>query len=217
VTFLIERVLLVVDPCRTGRVQIDALVADPVFLQFARLRCPDDELQRNALSPRVARPMIDTFADFAGGVATREDILHLQDRRLSELFVDRVFEGLPRTMDFAAFVRFELVWRNMDRAWARAALFDVLDLDDNGVIDMTEFFAFFGALVRDCATAGEWELPAAEDAAAEMFDMVTAVDGAMTKEEFVRAPSVSSFVRNLVDLKALVYYYCGGLVPPRHA
>lgn len=208
--FIVQRMLTGLDPLRTKVVQIDRIIRDPTFMYFVQLDQWEDEQQRE-LDPVTAKRLVSGFHALdtdKDQKITRDDLLYLSIGWFSELFIDRLVLVLPGNgeMDMSWFFRFCVIYANLGRPWANAIMFDVLDLDGNGIINEYEYHLFFHALMKEWRDACEAREPSYDVLAGEAFDMCNATSNSMTKEHFIKASRAGTFTRNLVDLRYLVRY-----------
>ena len=218
--FIVHRFLVSLDPLRKKAVRIERIVHDPLFIQFVRLD-EWEQVQRTDLDPLAAKRLasgfhtLDTDKD---GKITRDDLLYISAFRFSELFVDRLVMTLPGNgeMNLEWFFRFIFMYTSLGKPWANEIMFDVLDIDGNGIINEYEYHLFFHALMKDYREVCDRPEPSYDILAVEAFDMCNATHNSMTKEHFTKSLKAGTFTRNLVDLRCLVQWLHSDDVGARH-
>lgn len=217
VTYIVQRVFVALDPLKIHAVPIGQLIAEPLFFEFVKLEDLDDDAATPMeFSPYVVKRFVDDFKllDADGdGILTKEDLMVMRNKRFTECFIDRVMEVLPGNMDMEWFIRFEAMYKNLGKPWANRIVFDILDVNGDGVFNEIEFQLFYNAIAKECAE--HTDPPEYGQVAGEIFDMCQATTNSLTKEEFVNCSRAGTLVHTLVDLMSFIQNQCDDDVGPR--
>ena len=216
--YVAHKMLVIHDPLRTCSVSIESIIKDPLFLQFVGL-VEWEDTQQSELDPLDAKRLIAMFYEMdtdEDGKLTKEDLLHMPTFRFSDLFIERLILTFPGEMDLVWYYRFIFAYVGLGKPWANQILFDVLDIDGNGVINEVEYHLFFYDILKDWQEVCDYPDPSYGTLASETFDMCNATNNSMTKEKFIRTLRAKSFVHNIVDLRSLVKFLHNDDAPSRN-
>lgn len=209
ITFVTQRIMIVLDPLRSGRVSIDKLLKTPMYAQFVTMELNLDE-NKNPFDLGIISCVADEFRyidEDEDGILVPDDLLRMKCVKFTKVFVERVFEtfsGHSRA-DFRWFVRFRVAWDNLGAPWANLFMFDVLDADGDGFITQYEINFFHRELVDAFKDAfPDKPLPPIDSIINEKFDMFGTATLSISKEEFVASRNSEFLTRQLTDLRAFV-------------
>ena len=210
-SFVLNRILVVLDPIRVGKVIIENLIQSPLYLSFVMLESSADDKLRNPFSPNVIANYINEFEaidEDGDGYIIPSDLFKIQDAKFTNAFVNRVFDASNSLCangrgNFSWYLRFRFVWDNLGSKWANQIMFDILDVDGNGKITLFEMNYFFREISQIFhETHPEQQLPSLDSWVNEQFDHLSVKNGYITKEIFILSKDSDQLVRQLVDLRA---------------
>ncbi|OHS98208.1 EF hand family protein [Tritrichomonas foetus] len=207
IDFVGNRILIVLDPFRVGKVLIHNLIQNQLYLSFVILESSSDDKSRNPFSPNTIMNYINEFEAIDqnnDGLLNPEDLFKIQDTRFTKAFVDRIFDVLSGNgpIDFSWYLRFRFVWDNLGTKWANQIIFDVLDVDGDGFISLFEMNYFYREIAKNFQDIyPEKQLPTLDSWANEQFDHLNVTSSAISKEMFIKSRDVDMLVRQLTDLR----------------
>ena len=205
ISYAVQRFLVVLDPLGIGRISINQMVKENIFLNFVLYGINED--RPNQFREELVQNLIDEYDDLdeeQDENLTAENLLNCSGIKFTKTFVQRVMEVLGKSKnDFGWFVRFRVAWDNLGTKWANTVFFDVMDIDGDDKITQFEVNYFY----RDIEayfqqTHPKEKLVPAESLLDEKLDMAGATKGEITREMFINSPSSEQIVKQLVDLKS---------------
>ena len=219
VNYVTERFFVELDPLHSGSISIDNIMSSDLFLELIRLE-EFTEARPNIFGKPKVLLYFKQFDEMDGDddeTLTKDDILHMPETRFTMSFVDQLFDSMVAydKFDFRMFCRFKNAYTELGKPWANQLLFDIMDIDKNGVIDETEINYFYHDISRDFEDFFEADPPKFQDLVNELLDICSARTSVITKKEFIENSEVSKLIKNLIDLKALGKWERSDDVPSR--
>jgi Ca2+-binding EF-hand superfamily protein len=208
IIFVSQRIGVVVDPLRSGRIPLRTLMNEAIMVNWITLKSSRDDPRRPLLSSETFEAIARNFKEMDSdkdGFIVADDLAKLNDYQLLPSFCARVCEVMSDEgkLDFARFVRFQMAWGNVGETWANTVLFDILDIDENGLITMHELHYFYREMVAIFRERlpNEQRAPMVEAYMSEAYDSCLATEEGITKENFVRSGKVGAIVQHMTDLR----------------
>jgi Ca2+-binding EF-hand superfamily protein len=202
IDFAIAHLLPPLDPLRTGAVALPSLLHSPIYHQFI---FSDFGQKGDTFHPDHVNQ---DRSQFNALDLNRDGLLEpadLQRMHLTGTFARRLcdilYSGWP--LDFKWFVVFMTTWESIGTEWANTIIFEILDIDSDGVISDVEVLYFWKDMSRELRrVAPDKPIIGVESFVAERFDAFGVSELAITKEQFVaaRGPHVATFVKLLADI-----------------
>jgi Ca2+-binding EF-hand superfamily protein len=210
VLFVTERILVVVDPLRAKRISIRALMNETIMISWVTMRSASD-VTRQPLGPEIFDMLRHAFEGLDSdkdGYVTAEDLTHMSDCRLLLVFCTRACEVIAgdTKLNFGQFLRFRFVWDSAGYAWANTILFDILDIDSNGLITIFEMHYFYKQMMAKFNERfpDDQRKPPLEAFMSEAFDICQSTDDGITKDNFVKSRGSESVLKHMLDLRSFV-------------
>lgn len=217
----VRKFFFLLDPKRTGRIQIRDLLSSQILPELYELRQEQpleaSEAASNWFSMQSALKVYEAYLELdvdQNGMLSKSELQRFGSGMLTSVFIDRVFDEIQtyrdadtgeREMDYKAFLDFVLAMENKNSKQA-IQYFWKLIANPQGTLDGFVINYFFRAIVLLLQTK-KVEVASVDDVKDEIFDMVkSSQPGVITLEDLVRCRQGGTVLSMLVDAAAFWRY-----------
>jgi Ca2+-binding EF-hand superfamily protein len=205
IEFVAERIWVVLDTLRSGRVSIHELVNSQLYERFVLLNI-DQDPRRNPFSLELVDGIATEFEELDQDhdhVLTIDDLARLPfEAKFTRAFASHLVDTFSSQgqIDFAWYCRLHFTWDNRGAPWANAAMFEVLDIDGSGDITEVEVQYFYKEMQIACRRLDpNTQVEPVESFIAERIDHAGMPRMQIHKDMFIRSDMVRTIVQPLVD------------------
>lgn len=216
IQYVVNVIFARLDPLFTRVISIKDLIEDKIYLQFLNLDPtlePDDEdesFKRNVFGPINPKSYIDVFSKLDmdhDGILKAEDVMQIPGIRWCRTFAESLISKASPAPNFEWYCRAQFCYDNIGEPWANAFYFDVMDINNDGVIteeDLAPIYAEVSQVLKQVVVNPQNPLPSFKWIVNENLDLYGVTNGEITKQLFINTKSTSGFIRHLVDIRGFI-------------
>jgi len=218
----VRKFFFFLDPKRTGRIHIRALLSSQILHELYELRQEQpleaSEAASNWFSMQSALKVYGAYLELdedQNGMLSKNELMRFGTGMLTDVFIDRVFEEYQtyrdgetgeREMDYKTFLDFVLAMDNKNTRQAIQYFWKLIDVNHQGQIDGFVINYFFRAIVR-LLQKKKCDVATVDDVKDEIFDMVkSSKPGVITFQDLVSCRQGGTVLSMLIDAAAFWRY-----------
>ena len=207
-----RKLLVMLDPRKTGTLKIVDMLQSEVFEEFLSLRNDVAEQSTSWFAAPVARAIYSRYVEMdadADGMLSKSELMKYPGAVLPLSTVDRIFQECMTfggLVDYKGYLDLVLALENPVHMSSIKYFWKLLDVNKTGRLDRAVVEPFLTAIFASlCVTLPQYKMYRAENIFQELLDMIGAADEFISFQDIVRHPVVGGTVLHIL-LDANAFY-----------
>lgn len=212
--FFLEQVAFRFDPYGLNKISAIDLILSNHFSSFFEIsylaqKYPEDDVNdNNPYSYATFQPIFAAFSSNVNseGLLDKESFKHIKEWHFCDCFIDRVYENsevYDDCLDFRGFCIFYISYDNCDTKNGARYIFNLLDIDGDGLVTPLDLSYFYKDLVKE-SKSNETDFDVVVQ---EILDQTQAFGMGFTLDEFINCGASGEIASIMSDYSEFGIYF----------